>query len=333
MSEHRALRGVNFGGWLVLERWMTPRLFSGTDARDEYTFMQTDDARAKIDSHRKSFVTESDFRWLNRHKIDLIRLPVGYWVLQSDGPYVEAKKYLDWAFFMAEKYSLGILLDLHGAPGSQNGNDHSGKIGRAGWFKNKKLRQDTIEVLSNLDQRYEKSPAYWGLELINEPRSPLLYGFILRKFYKQAAKELGEKSRYLIFHDAFRPRIMNGSLGQRRHVAMDMHIYHMANGLRLFLHLKQYLRRFSSWYGKLIKKLAKRQPIIIGEWSAVIRGESLKSLGEDTANELMYEFGQSQVDLYDGQALAWFYWNYKTDDPGVWNFKSLVDDKKINLSR
>ena len=24
MSEHRALRGVNFGGWLVLERWMTP---------------------------------------------------------------------------------------------------------------------------------------------------------------------------------------------------------------------------------------------------------------------------------------------------------------------
>ena len=29
------IRGVNLGNWLVLERWMEPELFRGTDAEDE----------------------------------------------------------------------------------------------------------------------------------------------------------------------------------------------------------------------------------------------------------------------------------------------------------
>ena len=32
------LRGVNLGGWLVLEKWMTPSLFDGTAAADETYF-------------------------------------------------------------------------------------------------------------------------------------------------------------------------------------------------------------------------------------------------------------------------------------------------------
>lgn len=34
------IKGVNLGGWLLLERWMSPSLFAGTDAVDEYTLMQ-----------------------------------------------------------------------------------------------------------------------------------------------------------------------------------------------------------------------------------------------------------------------------------------------------
>ena len=32
------LRGVNLGGWLVLEKWMTPSLFEGLSATDETTW-------------------------------------------------------------------------------------------------------------------------------------------------------------------------------------------------------------------------------------------------------------------------------------------------------
>ena len=31
------LRGVNLGGWLVLEKWMVPDVYRGTDAPDEYS--------------------------------------------------------------------------------------------------------------------------------------------------------------------------------------------------------------------------------------------------------------------------------------------------------
>jgi hypothetical protein len=30
------IRGVNVGNWLVLEKWMSPKLFEGTDAEDEF---------------------------------------------------------------------------------------------------------------------------------------------------------------------------------------------------------------------------------------------------------------------------------------------------------
>ena len=59
-----ALTGVNLGGWLILERWMTPTLFEGTDAQDEYSFMQTPSAKAKLRNHQKTFITERDFKWL-----------------------------------------------------------------------------------------------------------------------------------------------------------------------------------------------------------------------------------------------------------------------------
>ena len=32
------LRGVNLGGWLVLEKWMTPSVFEGLQATDETTW-------------------------------------------------------------------------------------------------------------------------------------------------------------------------------------------------------------------------------------------------------------------------------------------------------
>ena len=94
------------------------------------------------------------------HGIDIVRIPIGYWLLRPDGAYLEGIKYLDWAFAMAKKYNILVLIDLHGAPGSQNGNDHSGKIGEAGWFDDDTAQAATIEILTELDERYRDSPQY-----------------------------------------------------------------------------------------------------------------------------------------------------------------------------
>ena len=99
---HKPLRGVNLGGWLVLERWMTPSVFAGTDASNEHQLMMQPDGPERIAKHRQEFMTEADFAWLHAHGIEALRVPVGYWVLESQDGYLEATKQLDWCFAMAQ---------------------------------------------------------------------------------------------------------------------------------------------------------------------------------------------------------------------------------------
>lgn len=150
---HKALRGVNLGGWLVLEKWMTPSLFEGTGAVDEHMLVRVPGMVNKIKRHRETFITESDFGWLKKQGIKAIRIPVGYWLFEQYDPYMTGVEYLDWAFDMAEKYNMKVLVCLHGAPGSQNGNDHSGKIGRINWYWWWNQRR-TVRYLSIIADRY-----------------------------------------------------------------------------------------------------------------------------------------------------------------------------------
>src|SRR5215472_9258557 len=85
------LRGVNLGAWLVLEKWMTPDTFGGSDAEDEYTLCLGlgDKAKGRLDQHRDTFITASDFHWIKQSGLNAIRLPVGYWALEAPKPYVE----------------------------------------------------------------------------------------------------------------------------------------------------------------------------------------------------------------------------------------------------
>jgi aryl-phospho-beta-D-glucosidase BglC (GH1 family) len=85
------------------------------------------------------------------------------------------------------------------------------------------------------------------------------------------------------------------------------------------------------WYGRLLQRISRRQPIIIGEWSVVLKGESLERYSGDEAWALMQKFGQAQLAVYEQHALAWFYWNYKTEGRGIWNFRSLVEDGFLEL--
>ncbi len=59
------MQGVNIGGWLVLEKWITPSLFTDTEAQDEYTFCQKYSKRAYeiIQQHRNSFITQRESGW------------------------------------------------------------------------------------------------------------------------------------------------------------------------------------------------------------------------------------------------------------------------------
>lgn len=329
-SSHTPLRGVNLGGWLVLERWMTPRLFTGTDARDEYTFMQTPDAKSKINKHRDTFITEDDFRWLSTHGYNAVRIPIGYWIFDGDGPYSPCIERLDWAAAMADRYHIKLLICLHGAPGSQNGRDHSGRIGKANWYRDANNRQQTISVLARLAARYKDQPAVWGIELLNEPNA-WHKPWILRRFYAeayQAIQSAGRERLVTVFSDGFMPRFMSGAIkaAPGYPVMMDTHWYHFftPRWAQRLLPLELY-RWHLGQRVKLLTRLSKKQPIIMGEWSGVIGSEALSRYQTARHQALM------QVHLREQQALfprleGWFYWSYKTQDRGIFHFRSMVED-------
>lgn len=325
----KPLRGVNLGGWLVLEKWMTPGLFAGIDAVDEYTFMQTSGAREKLQHHRNTFITESDFLWLAEHGMNAIRLPVGYWIIAPDGDYVEGISYVDWVFDMAQKYNLQVLLDLHGAPGSQNGRDHSGRVGRARWFNDKTYRARTIAVLEALHGRYKTHEKYWGIELLNEP--PIgLFHVTLRRFYNAVAARLGGDVR-IVFHDAFFPRLLSGALRRDARAVMDIHLYHMASVVARVLSAEQFVSLCGAMYRRMLRRVSRTQPVITDEWSGVLRGKSMRGKSHAQKEALTQQFIDVQLAVYETYASGWFYWNYKTEHPGTWHFRSMVESGTLKL--
>lgn len=108
--------------------------------------------------------------------LNAIRIPVGYWAvdLRDDEPYVAGQyPYLVQAVQWAGGIGLQVMIDLHGAPGSQNGQDNSGLIGPVLFASNASNADRSLDVLRNLTEEFSQSiygGAVTAIELLNEPR-------------------------------------------------------------------------------------------------------------------------------------------------------------------
>ena len=143
------IRGVNLGNWLVLERWMTPGLFT--------------------------YVTLDDFRAIAAHGCNLVRIPVPYFIFGDVPGHPGCVGFLDRAFDWANATGLKVLIDLHTVPGSQNGYDNGGLTGVCRWHRSPKAVGFALDVLTRLAARYRDDPALFGIEVLNEPVSWLVY--------------------------------------------------------------------------------------------------------------------------------------------------------------
>jgi glucan 1,3-beta-glucosidase len=124
LDMNQKVRGVNLGGWFVLEPWITPSIFKqwedGNSVKDEYTLCQTlgkAEALSRLSSHWSTWITQADFTEIASHGLNLVRIPIGYWsVIPNDGdPYVQgAYDHLGEALDWASAAGLKVMIDLHG---------------------------------------------------------------------------------------------------------------------------------------------------------------------------------------------------------------------------
>jgi len=328
MDPLASLRGVNLGGWLVAEKLVTPDLFKGVFTKDETTLVnQGEQGRERLRQHHATFLNEADFKWLAERGVNTLRIPVPYWVFGDMKPYIGSIKQLDWAVATAEKYKLQVILDLHTAPGSQNGQDHSGKIGKTAWHTQPGAITQTVDILEKLALRYNKYPNLWGIELLNEPdqKIPLT---ILQEFYTQAyqkIRQVADENLMIIMSDSFRPLEWRQFFAEASfvNVVLDMHLYQIFGRddqrrdihkqLQVTLHRKD-----------LITEVQEFVPAIVGEWSLGLPSKAFRGLDTYEYDKAHQAFGRAQINSYQ-HSQGWFFWTYKTDDPGGWNFRACVE--------
>lgn len=323
-------RGVNLGSWLVLERWMAPSVFQGYDAQDEYTLSQQmgGQARARLQEFRNNWITESDFAWIAARGLNCVRLPVGYWVLDGPAPYVPAPDSLDRAFTQAAKYGLGVLLDLHGAPGSQNGWDHSGRAGDMQWpYKPEYIAQtlDVVEALAAHCQRYAN---LIGFELLNEPRWDVPID-TLKNYYQEGYARVRKhlpSTVAVVIHDGFRPFEWSGFMQEPDYanVLLDTHQYQCYTEQDAEKSIPEHI---AYTVGDLQRQLdsmrEKELPTLVAEWSAALDNRSLGNLAGFARTQGIRAYADAQIETFESTR-GWFYWSYKLERDSDWSFRDRV---------
>lgn len=179
------LRGVNVGGWLVQEQWMCPVLIHPQEnMRDHKTMLDTLKERfgaevrdELIAVYEDNYWTETDFDNCASMGMSVIRLPFSYMnlVILDEGPDFHKLKpnafsRFDWFVEEAGKRGIYVILDMHGAFGSQNGKDHSGEI-NDGWqlYNDQANMQKTIWLWGEIAKHFNGNPVVAMYDILNEP--------------------------------------------------------------------------------------------------------------------------------------------------------------------
>ncbi|KEQ94106.1 glycoside hydrolase family 5 protein [Aureobasidium subglaciale EXF-2481] len=285
------IRGVNVGGWLSIEPVITPSLFSDfkTSDRviDEWTLcskLGASRAQTTLEKHYATFITEQDFAGIQAAGFDHVRIPFSYWAVTTyeGDPYVSkiSWRYLLRAIEWARKYGLRINLDLHGAPGSQNGWNHSGHQGAINWLNgtdgtlNGQRTLDTHSQLSIFfsQSRYKNIITIYGL--VNEPKMTYLDVDTVLTWTKSAIQKIraNNMTAIITFGDGFRGLDnWQGELQDYDNLLLDVHQYVIFNNQQIALdHSKKVDFACSGWTNQTLRSSDTATgfgPTLCGEWS------------------------------------------------------------------
>lgn len=324
------IKGVNLGGWFVLESWIKPALFEHIDSKDETGFSTKNvNAQKDLIRHWETFITKDDFIYLKSIGINSVRLPIPWW-LQGESPYFSSLPYIHQAMVWASEIGLDVLLDLHTAPGCQNGFDNGGIEDVLTWHLDPKNIQITVDKLEYIAQTFQSYPSFWGIEVLNEPHHSIDFDLII-DFYMRSYHAIRKHTdKTVVFHDAFRPTdaiwksfFANPIL---KNVMFDLHFYHcfdpkLAKG-SFDVHIDLILNKRLP----IILELSKFVDVIIGEWSLGIKYQTMsldKDIDLKTYDKMLADL---QLHAYS-QAKGFYFWNYKIEnDRSGWNFRKLIEE-------
>ncbi len=317
--------GVNLSGWLVLEPWVTPSLFAGTGAFDEFELAEAvEHSRYEkmLARHREEFIGEQDFARIASRGYDAVRLQVPWFVFGESGPLrgpsAGCLRYVDLAFDWAQAADLDVLLDIALMPGQD-------PLSPASFFgEEESLRNAVIEVAAALASRYEGRSNFMGIQPIDEIHARKRRGLhveegvpphLIRNFYRdvyEAVREAAGSSVVIVFNDAGAPSAWRGFMSPSRYenVWLDCHVYHYSEAMNAagpagVRKLVEDSRRYVAEAQK------SGLPVMVGEWSSAL---PLADAGMTPEGRIALErvYTAGQMGAFAG-SVGWFFQTWKTE--------------------
>ncbi|OJJ47683.1 hypothetical protein ASPZODRAFT_141258 [Penicilliopsis zonata CBS 506.65] len=361
------VHGVNLGGWLVTEPWITPSIYEGAgdSAVDEWSLCDAlghDEALSRLSNHWNTFITQDDFNQIAAAGLNHVRIPVGYWAVApiDNEPFVQGQlDVLDNAIDWARGAGLKVLIDLHGAPGSQNGFDNSGRKGSINWQQGDTVTQ-TLQAIRGLAERYApQTDVVVAIEALNEPMIPSgVNQDQLKQYYYDVWGTVRDSNHdtAVVLHDGFLAvDSWNGFMNEASgvwYVMMDTHHYEVFDNGLLAMSIDDHVNtacQFSKDHLQHVDKWT-----VVGEWTGGItdcakwlNGRNVgarydgtypgsTALGScdgkyqgtvdglsDADKYNVRRFIEAQLDAFE-KSTGWIFWTWKTEGAPEWDMQQLL---------
>ncbi|CAD6903898.1 unnamed protein product [Tilletia controversa] len=353
------------------------------------SYANRSEAKDVLRQHYQTWITEKDFQEMKAMGLNAVRLVIPYWTLEDGPPAYAAnltnatittatndtvvpepfffkgqRKYVRSALQWAKKYDLQVVLDLHTAPGSQNGFDNSGKAGSIDWDNNPDYYNRTLKCLETMVDWYVNNddPLYSGIVkaigVLNEPRVgqsnrtiPIKF---LKKFYVESYATIrnrvsaakGAKTMpTLLFSDGligaddwlgwYAAMFKNGTF-KRGSVIMDQHLYQAFQPLKK-LNRTEHIN-YTCGISKTLARTQSIVPVIIGEMANALGGvcgyyptcwnhtmeDDINWYNTAGGNLYFRKLWEAQQLAYEGSAGGWFMWSWKTFAASQWSYRDSV---------
>ncbi|WEJ94289.1 Glucan 1,3-beta-glucosidase 3 [Yamadazyma tenuis] len=353
--------GVNLGACFVLEKWIYHGLFIDDTAveleatKKSVKKLGKDDTRKKFEDHWNSFMSDSDWDWLESHQVTSVRIPLGYWEVDG-GKYTKNTKFEKyakdvyknaWSIFK-EKFiekagtkGIAVLVDIHGLPGGANGDSHSGEKegGDAEFWSSQGLQLQVCDMLKFIASDLKKYDNIAGIQVVNESvfsndtkRQRYYYGAAINSIRE------ADKAIPVVISDGWWPdqwvkwvqeKQSSGNIG----VVLDHHCYRCASDDDKKKSPSQIIDGLNNDLLTNLSDNSKGVDIMIGEYSCVLDGQSWdKDNSSSKRDQFVKNFAKRQIELFNERANAGsYFWTFKFEagSGGEWDFKTMSDNGVI----
>ncbi|KRE47129.1 glycoside hydrolase family 5 protein [Paenibacillus sp. Soil522] len=289
------LRGVGFGSWLLPEGYMWRFPDQGDRPRRIERLIVDLIGEAKAadfwELYYDRHTAEADIQKIALEGFNSVRVPINARFLIEEGEPLQVKEgrmqLIDRVIEWCRKYSLYVILDLHGAPGGQTGtNIDDSENDKPELFMDERNKRLTVSLWRLLADRYKDEWIVAGYDLLNEPLPEWFsaYNGEVMPLYKEIVDAIREVDDHHMI-------ILEGA-----HWATDWSIFDEKIDDNLMLQFHKYWNNPDTESIQLF--LDKRE-----EWNVPI------FMGEGGENNCDWFAGVFR--LYEDHDISWNFWTWK----------------------